>query len=74
MKLILCLCIFSMICSQMIAQKKIPEHYSYPFDLNYQPLTLRVNAILLKRTDGTGNFDLNDSEQKQLLIDYLENI
>ena len=58
----------------LVAQKKIPEHYSYPLEDYYQPLTIRVNAILLKRDNGTGGFDLEDAEEKQLLLDYLENM
>lgn len=56
------------------AQKKEPEHYSYPFEDYYQPLTMNVNAVLLKRDDGTGGFDLKDAEEKQLLSDYMENM
>lgn len=35
------------------------------------PITIRVNAILLKRKDGTGNFDMNNPEEKAALMDYL---
>lgn len=56
------------------AQKKIPEHYNYPFDDLYQPLTVRANVILLQRTDGSGNFDLKNAEQKKLLEDYLNQV
>lgn len=55
-------------------QKKMPDHYSYPFDESYKPLTVRANIILLQRNDGSGNFDLKDNEQKQLLLDYLDNV
>ncbi|SMC35272.1 hypothetical protein [Moheibacter sediminis] len=53
-------------------QKKIPEHYSYQLDQTYNPLNIRANVIVLYRTDGTGNFDLEDEEEKALLDDYLE--
>lgn len=52
-------------------QRKDPEHYAYPFENSYKPITIQVNAILLYRKDKSGNFDLNDSEQKKLFEDYL---
>lgn len=54
------------------AQKKTPEYYNYPFEDTYQPLTIRANVILLQRSDGSGNFDLKNAEEKKLLEDYLE--
>lgn len=72
MKILILLALLISFSIEVNGQKKIPEHYTYLLEENYRPLTLRVNAILLKRTDGTGNFDLNDTEQKQLLQDYLE--
>ncbi|MBA5628732.1 hypothetical protein [Moheibacter lacus] len=64
---------FSFILTALNAQeKKDPEHYSYPFEESYEPLTLRINAILLYRNDGTGNFDMNNSEDKALFMEYLE--
>ncbi len=56
----------------LIAQKKDPEHYSYPFAESYQQLTIRVNAVILYKDDGTGNFDLNNPEEKSLLLEYLD--
>lgn len=56
------------------AQKKPLEHYNYLLDNSYQPLTIRANIIVLYRTDGTGNFDLEDKEQKNLLNDFLEHV
>ena len=56
----------------LVAQKKIPEHYSYPFEESYQPLTIRINAVILYRNDGTGNFDLQNLEEKELLLEYLD--
>ena len=53
------------------AQKKTPEHYTYPFEESYQPLTIRINAVILYRNDGTGNFDLQNPEEKEFLLDYL---
>lgn len=51
---------------------KEPEHYSYPFEEWYQPLTIRVNAVLLYRKDGTGNFNLKNEEEKALLMEFLD--
>lgn len=56
------------------AQKKEPAHYSYPFEESYRPLTIRMNAVLLKRNDGTGSFDLKDPEEKALFMELLENV
>lgn len=53
--------------------KKDPEHYAYPLENSYQPLHVRVNAVLLKRNDGTGNFDLNNKEEKEIFYEYLNN-
>lgn len=38
------------------------------------PITIRINVILLKRKDGTGNFDLNNPEEKDLLMEFLDQI
>lgn len=54
--------------------KKLPEHYSYPFEENYQPLTVRINAVLLYKNDGTGNFNLDDEEELKMYKEYLENV
>lgn len=51
--------------------KKDPEHYSQPLETSYNPLTVRLNIILLYREDGTGNFNLDDPEEKKM---FLENI
>lgn len=69
--LILILFVFSNVEAQNKNQR---EWYDYPFEERYQPLTLNINAVVLHRKDGTGNFDLSDPEQKELLMDYLENI
>lgn len=37
-------------------------------------LTLNANVVLLYRNDGSGNFDLTNKEQRDLLNDYLERI
>ena len=55
-----------------VVEKKDPEHYSYPFEEWYQPLTIRVNAVILYREDGTGNFDLDNPEEKSLLLEFLD--
>lgn len=66
---------FAFLCSNSLySQQKTPEHYNYPLEENYLPLTIRVNVILLKRKDGSGNFDLKDSEQKEVFEAYLNNI
>lgn len=49
-------------------------HYDFPYNPLSQPLTLRANVILLTRDDGSGNYNLNDPEEKQVLIDFLERI
>lgn len=51
--------------------KKEPEHYAYPLEDYYQPLHINVNAVLLKRNDGTGSFDLNNREEKEIFYEYL---
>lgn len=51
-----------------------PEHYSYPFEEWYQPLTIRVNAVLLYRKDGSGNFNLKNEEEKSALMEYLDKV
>lgn len=72
--------IFSLlICSILLTaqdqrQKTQPEHYSYPLENYYQPLHVRVNIVLLERADGSGNFNLKNKEERDLLNDYLDNI
>lgn len=62
-----------LVCAECVeAQKANPEHYAYPFEENYQPLLIRLNGIVLYRDDGTGNFDLQDPEEKELILEYLE--
>lgn len=56
----------------LIAQKKTPEHYDYPFDMTYNPLKVRVNIILLKRTDETGSYDLNNKEERDVFMSFLD--
>lgn len=41
-------------------------------DLN--PLTIQVNVIVLKRDDGTGNYDLKNAEEKNRLELYMNQI
>ncbi len=36
-----------------------------------QPITIRVNVIVLEREDGSGNFDLKNPEEKSVLDDFL---
>ena len=36
-----------------------------------QPITIRVNVIVLEREDGSGNFDLKNPEEKSVLEDFL---
>lgn len=57
-----------------VVEKKDPEHYSYPIENSYSPLSIRANIVLLYRKNGTGNYDLKDPEQKSLLDDYLARI
>lgn len=38
---------------------------------NLTPLTIRINVILLKRDDGTGNYDLKNTEEKKALENYM---
>lgn len=70
--------IFTIFCLTLtqisFAQKKTPEHYSYLLDNSYNPITIRANIIVLYRNDGTGNYDLMNKEQKDLLEDYLSYI
>lgn len=73
MKVILILIAF-LTTSIVFSQKRSPEYYDYPFSESYEPLTVMANIVLLQRKDGSGNFDMNNSEQKQLLSDYLENV
>lgn len=63
---------FLLFCIVLTAQKKTPDHYSYQLESFYEPLTIRTNIIVLYRNDGTGNFDLDNQEHKELLDDYLE--
>lgn len=73
MKYILTLILFFCV-NFALSQKKIPEHYNHPFEFSYEPLTIRINAIVLKRDDGTGNFDLKNEKEKKLLEEYLDQI
>lgn len=36
-----------------------------------QPITLQINVIVLKREDGTGNYDLKNPEEKKALENYM---
>lgn len=36
-----------------------------------QPITLQVNVIILKRDDGTGNYDLENSEEREALENFM---
>lgn len=63
---------FLLFCICLSAQKKTPAHYSYPLEEFYEALTIRANIIVLYRNDGSGNFDLNNKDEKELLDDYLE--
>lgn len=54
------------------AQKTKP-HYNYPFYGTESPLTIRVKIILLTREDGTGNFNLKDPVERQVITDFVEN-
>lgn len=56
------------------AQKKVPEYLDYPFVPTYKPLAIRANMVILYRNDGTGNFDLKDPEQFELLKDYAQRV
>lgn len=38
---------------------------------NLQPITLQVNVIILKRDDGTGNYDLENTEEKEALENFM---
>lgn len=53
--------------------KSEPEYYSYPLENFYQPIHIRVNAVLLKRTDGSGSFNLKNPEEQKLFNQFLEN-
>lgn len=55
-------------------QRKTPEHYSYLLEDSYNPLTVRINIVLLQRSDGSGNYDLSNPEEKAVLDDYLTNL
>lgn len=74
MKKLILLPLFILSCQtqSQIRTKAEPEHYQYPFEEYYQPLTIRTNAVVLYRNDGEGNFDLNNAEEKQLLFEYLD--
>lgn len=67
--------IFIILSVNLNAQKKTYyEHYSYPLEDYYKPLTIRVNAILLKRDDGSGSFDLKNEEEKGLFMEYIDHM
>lgn len=74
MKSFIKFCIFPLMVSLCFSQKKTPEHYNQPFDTNYQPLTIRANIVLLQRGDGSGNFDLKNTEEREMLMDYLDQV
>lgn len=60
--------------AQQQKPKADPEHYAYPLEEYYQPLHINVNAVLLKRKDGSGNFNLNNREEKALFNEFLDKI
>ncbi|MFA7686307.1 MAG: hypothetical protein WCY25_00410 [Moheibacter sp.] len=66
--------ILTFIFSAVSAQNKIYEHYNYTLEEYYKPLTVRINAVLLQRNDGSGNFDQYDPEEKKLFLEYLERV
>src|SRR5690606_14827476 len=66
--------IFMLIFPVVLAQHKTYEHYNYPLEEYYKPLTVRINAVLLHRNDGLGNFDQNNPEEKKLFLEYLNRI
>lgn len=72
MKNLILLTLYFLCIAACFAQKKIPEHYHYQLENHYRPLTIRANIIVLYRSDGTGNFNLEDREQIDLLNDFLE--
>ncbi|ADX67890.1 hypothetical protein [Weeksella virosa] len=37
-----------------------------------KPINIRVNVIILEREDGSGNFNLKNQEERQVLEDYLQ--
>ncbi|MET3731355.1 hypothetical protein [Moheibacter stercoris] len=55
-------------------QNKDPEHYQYPLEEYYKPLEVQLNIVLLYRSDGKGNYDLKDPEQKKIMDDYLDQL
>ncbi len=59
--------------SLLNAQSALDTHKNFPFDGKENPITLRVKIILLEKNDGTGNFNLKDATEKQILTEYLEN-
>lgn len=75
MKIFLFWLLNSVFISIVVGQvQKSPQHYNHPFEESYQPLVIRVNAILLKRNDGSGNFDMEDPEEKELFMQYLNTL
>lgn len=74
MKNLIFFIIYFLLLSISFAQKKPLEHYSYPLDNSYNPITIRANMIVLYRNDGTGNFDFEDEEQKVTFDRYLNYI
>lgn len=64
--------LFSSISFGQTKEKSKPKHYDYPLESYYQPLQIRVNAVLLYKDDGSGNFNLNDPEERDVFHETLE--
>ena len=58
----------------LYGQNTLQEIQNYPIEPTYQPLTVRANIVILTKEDGTGNFDMKDKEQRELLTDYVNRV
>lgn len=63
---------FSLVCTAQVTTMNQSTIADFKLSSDLKPLVVRVNVIVLEKDDGTGNFNLNDPEEKQLLIDYFE--
>lgn len=59
------------ICSSLCAQFDMRK---FPFSPYQEPIHIRAKIILLTKDNGEGNFDLNDNQAKNDLLNFLDNV
>jgi len=63
------LAILTLPCLAQTTKKKKKLPYEFPFDSSIEEmyLTVRINLVILQRSDGTGNFDEKNEEHRAVL-------